>query len=992
MAIDFINIYVDLERTTDAEGIIDPLGFVQCNSNSPAGTVTNPLNLEQFRTYLKFEHRNGAKQNFFLKGKIAIDFSKGTHLNSYLDYHVLFETPHTGMDIQITNWVNDTDDVNNPWSVIVSATGDTVDVCSIITNNDNVEFKNGELEITDDYKRLQFGTVYNDFERDLNNSDNTLAVVNMKLYTEATVNLNSGYHPLSFRNYKSLIVVDSILSNKSYDGSIIVENTFTKDMICYFINDIFYNHKYMLGFPVIENQPEIVANVKQSSFTSSLSTVSTTNIPNFVYNIFNLDDMVEINNIQFGWGGASACEESFLDLTQSANFYYLDPEGWLDISVSGVKNTLNYDGVINKEYAVPPLTTFTRWRDGIGALTYPLMGTPYLSASVDGSSATVGDISGSVYDSTYLPSYYKWYWNDFDSLNNEYTSSTDVFSATHDYSQGGKHTITVEVNSHNNWYTLDNSIEVNIIFSSASYEYFLLRTSASCFDGNIELQTLDNNNKLSAYTFDEIIVSANNNSNYDNNIQIFDSWGEDWSLYSGILNPYYWENNYNGEFAYPGGSYTNRNRYISSGYYNVYFGTRTNNGVVSASWLPVTLYDRPQTTYYVDLDEYYELSGNKWLYKQTGIYDTFENGTIDSSWGVSFKGSYTVVDMWGKKCASNGIIDLLSEPAYYNFDYEWEFSRTEKDYIPSFTIKSGVNQILKVEWDYDNSFLKLTHYGIEYIIKYKLKDWGYLKDLRCENSLRFLPIKVVHVPEREFGDGLIHIYIKWQNEWVEYTQILNGGGIEEEDKRIFMGVSTDTTTGFNYIKLQSQCGLPYLNGSEKYPLTYTEFYRMTTFDDEGIFDNAIGTADYRSKFLMKNYRRVKRPFDILEYKYFEIGAWDLDNYGPWMLIYDIQFSNPIKGTNYKISFQNTKLSNGIIYNIQEESLNGKYVPNIELTYVYDMFIVWNSSIIDDNNIYHGYVRIMIANTPNRYPSIEFYSDYIGSTIKSIRGFILYQED
>lgn len=991
---EFINIYVDLERQTDAEGIIDPLGFVQCNPDSPAGTVTNPLNLEQFRTYLKFYHR--WKQNFFLKGKIAIDFTTGEHKNIYIGTGTLFETPHQEVYIQITNWVADpaSDDIDEPWSIVVSASQDEIDVCSIITNNDRVKMMNGEIEITDDYRRLEFGTSFNGFEDGLNNDYNSLAVVNMKLYTEAAVDLNAGYHPLAFRNYKSLIVVGSLMSNKAYDGSIIVENTHTRDTLCYFINDIFYGHKYMLGFPVMDGLPKVNAKVKQSSFTSSLTTFSTTNIPEFVYNIFDLEDIVEVGNVQFNWGGASACEESFLDLTQSANFQYLDPEGWIDISVSGIKNTLNYDGVIKEEYAVPPMTSFSRWRDGIGPLTFPTMGTPYVSASVDETSATVGDVSGGTYDTLYSPGYYEWFWDDYNILNKEYTSSTDVFSATHEFSESGEHVVDITVHSHNYWYKLSTSIPVEISFTSASYDYILLRTSASCFDGEIQVLTYETtaNNVLSAYTFDEIIVSATNTSPYDVDDEIFDSWGVDWAEGAGFNKSYYWQNNFSGQFTYPYGTYDERNRYISSGHHYVFFGLRTNDRSVSASWLPVQLYERPRRTYYVDLDEYYEVSGNKWIYKQYGIYDTFESGSLDTEWGTLFKGTYGVVDMWGNKCASNGTANLFSDPTYYNFEFEWQFARTTKDFNPYFTIKSSTEDILKVEWDYDNDVVKLYHYGTQYNIKYKLSDWGYVKDLRCPNSLRFLPIKVVYVPESEFGDGLIHVYIKWQNEWVEYTGVLAGGGIEDEDKRLYMEVSTDATTGFGYIKLQSQCGLPYMNGSEDLPLTYIEFYRMTTFEDDGIFDNGLATADYRSIFKMKNYRKVTRPYDILEYKYFEIDAWDLDTYGPWMLIYDLHFSTPQKGRTYKVSWQDTILKNGIIYNIREETSQGKYVPNIELTYLYDMFVVWNSPNLNDvNNIYHGYIRIMGNEVPNR-DYRELFSDYIGSTIKSERGFIMYIED
>jgi hypothetical protein len=71
-----------------------------------------------------------------------------------------------------------------------------------------------------------------------------------------------------------------------------------------------------------------------------------------------------------------------------------------------------------------------------------------------------------------------------------------------------------------------------------------------------------------------------------------------------------------------------------------------------------------------------------------------------------------------------------------------------------------------------------------------------------------------------------------------------------------------------------------------------------------------------------------------------------------------------------------------------------YVPNLEISYIYDMFIVWNSFIINDSNVFtslfHGFIRVLLSETPNRdYKNM--YADYIGSTIKSERGFIIYSK-
>jgi len=66
--------------------------------------------------------------------------------------------------------------------------------------------------------------------------------------------------------------------------------------------------------------------------------------PPTYYNIFDFDDIIEVDNVQFNWAGSSACTESLLDLSQSANFNYLDV-GWVDITVSGIQDTNNFEQV-----------------------------------------------------------------------------------------------------------------------------------------------------------------------------------------------------------------------------------------------------------------------------------------------------------------------------------------------------------------------------------------------------------------------------------------------------------------------------------------------------------------------------------------------------------------------------------------------------------------------------------------------------------------------
>ena len=981
---EFTNIYVDLERTTLASGIINPLGFVECNSVSKGGTVTNPLNLNQFREYLYFDHDN-TSQNFFLKGQTTLDMSESSDIGK-LGSTVLFETPHSKLNIKISNWGDNVDGINYPWSIVVSGTINYTN-CDIITNNDDVEISNGEIETAGNCNFLVFGVGGRPEYDDLDYENNTLTIVNTKLYTNSEEDIEQNNHQLVFYNYRNIYVINSLISNKTGSGSLFIENTFTGIANCYFTNNIFYKFKYMLGSPQSLNidGKGIIAHVNQSVFSEGVNGFSTSAIPPTYYNIFDLDDIIEVDNVQFNWAGSSACTESLLDLSQSANFNYLDVD-WVDITVSGIQDTNNFENAIKKNYSDLEYT-FSNVRDGIGALTFNMMGPAYLSASIDGLSATIMNVSGGTYyDDIFSPLVYNWELGEYDSDEKQITSA---FNVIHTYQNPGQYDIYVEVISHNGWYNINNYTNIQLLFTSAAFTLFLLKSSATCFDDNYSVYTSGEHGNLSAYTFDEITLSAVNTSTSTySDIKVFKSWGHDFGNYNTYVSQQYY-NKKNRGFEYANDTYIKQHRYISSGHYYVNFGVQSEDGSVSGTYKEIDVYNKPYDTYYVDLDEYYETSG-KWMYKQTGMFDEFENSVIDSGWSSSFLGGYNVVDMWGYNCATGGVANLISSYLYYNFDFEWEFSRTERTFVPHILIKSNTTDVLKFEWDFLNDRINVEYYGTVYHIKYtEFLKCG--KDLRCPESLRFLPIRVKFSPESE-GGGNIQIYVKFDGVWKEYTHILPAQStVSADDKRLIIEASTDTTTGFNYIKLQSQCGLPYSNGSSDYPLTYKEFKRMTTIEDNGVFGDGMSTADYNSKFLLKNYRKIINSYKILINKYYQIDAWDNSVYGPWMIICDMHFDNISVVSNNVVSFISSTISNGIIYNIREENSDGKFVPNLEISTINDMFIVWSTPITNVSSRHYGYISLYPVKMSNR-DITNYYSDVMGSTVKSERGYIIYKEE
>ena len=230
---DFNSIYVDLNHATSASGILDGRGVIICDSFTKAGSRTNPLNFQQFRDYIYFDH--DVTQTFYLKGQITIDTLNSSEIGALGSTSIL-ETPHTKKAITVTNWETTEQVIQNPWSVIVSGgSGTNGEEIYIVSNNDNLEIVNGEIEVTGDYTKLLCGVEDDNFlSEDLDNEDNTLAFVNTKLKTNKAADLVNGEHSLSFLNYDKISIINSNVSNGASEGSIYVDNTYENRINCYF--------------------------------------------------------------------------------------------------------------------------------------------------------------------------------------------------------------------------------------------------------------------------------------------------------------------------------------------------------------------------------------------------------------------------------------------------------------------------------------------------------------------------------------------------------------------------------------------------------------------------------------------------------------------------------------------------------------------------------------------------------------------------------------
>jgi hypothetical protein len=969
----YTDIYVNLNRTTSASSVLDDNDVVVCNDYTKTGLKSNPLNLNQFREYLQYDH--DFDQNFYLSGNVGLGIV-GSSTKGLLGNNTFLETPHKNRKIKITNWKDNFNINQTPYTITIYS-DESIDLVNFITNDDDVEISNGNFQVSGGCSAFSFGDDVDIVYRE----NNTLRLINDKFYTNKKANVDEDINSFEFKNYNNVIIDYCLLNNKSLSGSMAVINDKCENCNYTILNSIVVGVDEFVGYPnedkwqIIKSQVfnntsyaesvggesssyvnfndlKINLNVDSCVFTSELSAIG----DDVYVKYYNL--LSEQGNNEFGFSIPSIFNSNLATLSQENNFNYLH-NNWIDISISGTpKNNYNSLGDYNNKNYV-----FSELRDGVGPLTFNRTPQFYVSASL--SASDIGENvtfvnRSSAYESTYYPSYYEW---DFDD---SATSAITSGGIQHSYDDYGIYNINVKLHSKNDWYQV-NSQYPFLVKSDGNFDFdvFLFVTSSDGYNDFYVSAT-------SAHCFDEITVSAVNNSNSDNEFVVFTSWGEDFDEDNLNLENFYLDNNF-GLFSTSGGIYTNTNRYNSSGTYNVYFATRKKDGAIYYKGFPLEIYNNVQDEYYVNLNEIYDK--DVWWTKETVIYDDFEDG-LDVGWSTQFKTNYTTQDMWDDNiayCPSASTPTLLvTEYVHYDFEFEFSFIRNNRDYNPYFNLSSDSNNVLKIQWDYNNDRIKIYYYDetVRYV-KYDLKKCGLTRDLRCVNSLRELKIKIVHTPIVIDTIGLKFYYSLDGLTWIE-TAVFDEEYIDYEDSKLLLYVDTNEYCGFGYMKLQSKFGLPYVGGSEDYPLSYSLF-------KERVEEN--GNGNYNDKFLCKGFRTLYSTLRLNSGMYYEVDGWDLSLYGPWMLIVDVHTASPFSEEK-EISFAGSKISNGIVYNIKETTdYNNYFTPNLSLSLAYDMFIVWHGYV---NSFNLGYVRLKNTSWKNRDYT---YKELVGCTLKSELGVI-----
>lgn len=952
------DIYVDLTRDDHVGAILDPeTGAVVCNQLTKIGTPTNPISLREFREYLFYDH--DIDQTFYLSGSVAFDVFESSDVG-LLGGRTLFETPHQQRNIKITNWFDASIDIQNPWHITVYSSSQ-VDEIGVFSNLDNLEMHNGQIELSASAgtSRFAFGEyrLSNDPRTISQIGDNSLVLSNMKLYADyESTDVADFIHSYAFNNYKKQLFINTLINNKQSDGSIMVRNDYSLESYISSINSIFSNISEIIGYPdsslewfrlwgnsLVGIDKDVNATFHSCVFSSNITNL--TDQPGGIFEHRKFKNLiVDEGYNQFNWPIASACGEALITLSQSLNFDYIGTD-WVTISaVSGVQIN-EYDNVQDR---------FTSIRDGIGPFTFVEMPDVYISANPDSVAMTESAVftnRDTSYDVTYLPNGYEW---DFGDDNVSATTSGGV---EHTYLLPNYYDISMDVYSRNRWYSKTTDIKYRVELSGSDYTLDLYKWTTDGFDTFLVSAT-------SASIFDTIVMSAVNVSEYPEDIVVYESWSHDFSdTYSGNIS-----SDLNDGFKYSNGTEDESHIYISSGVYDVYFTAKQSDNTLITKYKTLDVYNHDQSIYYVDLSLEYE-DINTWITKPTIINDDFEIGALDSGWGVTFKSMYGVATMWDEMVAygDGSVTQLLDNPFHYDFDAEFSFVREERETNTIFEIKSILNSVLKIEWDYVGDRILVYHYGELIIVPYNLKDYGYVKDLRCSNSLRKLKIKITN----DDGGNLTFQYSMDGVNWIN-TTILDDRSISDVDKRLLVDVTTNDTTGFGYIRIQSKYGLPYTFGSEDVPLTYNEFKARVEIN---------GIGDYNDKYLCRNHRKIAEPLNVNSSKYYEIDSWDMDRYGPWMIIVDYNTNITKYEGGSDVSFVGCMISNGIIYNLAESSNGNRYAINLKLSFAYDMFIVWQGVSSSSNN---GVIELLKSKWMNRTSE---YKEIVGGTIKSENGII-----
>lgn len=948
--IEFKDIYVDV--TTDSlSTILDENDIVICNDSTEQGTITNPIGFQEFREYLRIDHGD---QNFYLKGSRNLSFQLS---KDNLDTDIIFETPHNNRNIKITNWKN-SNSTQEPWKLFVVP---GTDKNYIACNGDNLEISNGDIEIYD--AQLIFGYPVNDNNNDIIASyKGNLSIINCKLQTN--VFCNYLVHSFTFLNFDEILIDYSILNVvcdlfESETGSILIDNHTNSSTSTTILNSIliritdFVSHNNNFG----------IKNTLNVDYCAIFSYFNELNLEfeNFLDLYYYLP--VAPNNNKFNWsfGVVPPEMDTYLSASsQSASFSYYD-EYW-QVGIKGLKDSYGTTDYCHNTY-----------RDGIGALTFPTL-EKFRTVTYPLEGCSPGDIATitisamtsaiNYFDNNNITGMQLIVKNNGTEISTEYQANE--YSIDFKPYITGNLELTTILSSYNNWYTKQATsyYQVRPTYNNTTFDFD--------FDIFVNKQYCSGTNILSAGStvvsaFEPVVISAINNCtastsptiksykfDVDNNIDYNYEWYD-----SGNPNPAETDFNYSGNTTYK------EYRYTYPGIKYVTMAVRYADDSVEYKTKRADILTEYSTTYYVNISQEYEDS--LWWDQETILTDDFESGMLSANWhdNIVTSGSIknfnddnalsTDYDFINPKYPFNSQLIMLKNVISPEFSVEFSMVRIDRDSIPKFLfIDKDDNVLGRIEWDYiKDKFTVFDTQNTKYEMKYNLKDLGFLKDLRCPNSLRTLYFKMI---ADEKYVKLFYYKFKLNDDWKRFS-------LEDFDfpgRPLNFVLCANKYCGLGYIKIQSKCGLPVQTGTTTNPFPYKLFYKRVK-----------STGDYNDEYKLRGLRKV--PEFTMSNKFFKINSWDASKYGNYVLIFDNQTEN--------MDFSNSKVSNGIIYNIYDENYPG---TQLLISNSYDMFITWNngnilfSDIANINNVF----RDNNSKDSRIFEVIRSRYNIYGSTIKT----------
>lgn len=879
---DFSTIYVDLSKTDSApDEYKDENGAVICDDTTLYGTELQQLTYVELRKYLQYRSSD-RDITFLLKNKIEI---------SYAYYDDIF-TVKTGTSITI-----DSQSPNESFKI-----KHTYIVPSITVYNSNLHIYNMDLDL---YGAFTFiGHTGDQYDA----SFNKLYLENCRFWCNTTDYYYGEQYMLKFNTFSSVVVSNCIFNNKSSNNNVavLVQHSTTSEHNISgftFFGCIFVRVNNLYERMSLDAASDFNELLSLNVFTESENSFRDSTPDSSIFNFVERSDNYSPDNNYYGWNTTipPVCDADLYDAENEQDFDYLsNTSGWIGVN----------HNVIGADSQTKELLSTTHSygeRDGIGALYFKPMGDVYITSDkylVDKNE----DVNFYNIDPIYDSNYYSWY------VDGELQSTTThIFTYT--VVSYGSPNICAYIWSPNRVYYRESC--VNII-SLIDFETSFISITTYDMDGN------EKDEFRIGETVKIVITNISDNDDIIDNVDIKYNDSRD-TLYN---------------ISCVGCTET-----LSTTYYilnDQIIDAVVNNSDGRNVYMSkhINIVDNVFNTYYVDFDA--EYSEGKWLYLEYGIYDDFEDKSINNNFYQEFKSYYNVIYMYDEYVA-NGHTEVIVMKGITEgeFVYEGSIVRNTIEEIPSVGLYIDNNHMI-LEWHYMRDALKLYN-NDELIIS---KEYGHFsKDLTCLNALHKITFKFICD-----GDGLLSIYYKINDIWILLTYYFL-----DAYNNISCFIKGTLNTGFGYIGIQAEhiddsLWTGFGNGTEEYPYSFEEFYDRVRYDD--------GTGEMFDTYLCRNYRRVTNQRFFLDlYKQFYINVWDPHKYGPWML----EFFN----MKNDISFQGNTISNGIITNISTNQ-------HLYITNIYDMFITWN-----------GNRGIILYRTSSKYSNDDITSNIIGSTIKSV---------